>query len=411
MAYKFCNLILFVTLLVLFSDAKKLLTRENKLANYDYIEDVSSTWTPAIAGGYRDLAGLGYITETSIESQLYLINSGATDSQTKQGISYLVYRLFKVLGWEHIKTVTGDESSDNFSYTIIRNLNSKKLVCTFSGTKSYDQLKSEFFNSGGDSYFREGKSSKVKIMKYFNQLYPKIEKVFTANFEKANDSRIKQFIFTGHSLGGAIASLALFDLVKQGKLKTNTVNKSPVLITFGQPRTGNYMFANEVSKMAPIIYRHVNDNDLIPGLPYCVSKNGACVNEFGKTKIDSKESKYKITDSSNKFFAWHLPGLILINGDGKDLKYESTDFLKECVNESENARSNCKYDTSLFGDFHKYYFGYKISELAKPEVFDFDIGNSTFQDAYPAKNIFQEKSDNSGSFQSIITGGLSKLLK
>ncbi len=135
-------------------------------------------------------------------------------------------------------------------------------------------------------------------MKYFNELYNTIENGFVASFERSKHPDIKQYIFVGHSLGGAMASVALFDLVKQGKLSTDTTNKSPVLITYGQPRTGNFMFANEVRKMAPVIYRHVNDNDLVPGVPDCVKKAGKCVNEYELTNIDTNENTYTVKDTS-----------------------------------------------------------------------------------------------------------------
>jgi hypothetical protein len=266
---------------------------ENKLANYDFIEQVSD-WTPEMAGRYRDMAGIGYISKDLLLSQLKLINSGQNNAQTKKGISFIVNYIFKVLKWEHIYTYNGDPSTHNYSFTILRNLNSQKLVCTFSGTKDLNQLKSEIIQTSGQPYFREGKTSKIKLMKYFHELYQKFQAGFLTIFTKAKDPKIRQYIFTGHSLGGAMASIALFDLVRQGVIQTDLLNKSPVLITYGQPRTGNYMFVNEVSKMAPIIYRHVNDLDLIPGTPECVRQNEVCVNEFGKASIDLNEIRYNI---------------------------------------------------------------------------------------------------------------------
>lgn len=49
-----------------------------------------------------------------------------------------------------------------------------------------------------------------------------------------------ELVITGHSLGGALSTLAAFDFNNLG-IKTN-------LITFGSPRVGNEKFAKELNK-------------------------------------------------------------------------------------------------------------------------------------------------------------------
>lgn len=44
---------------------------------------------------------------------------------------------------------------------------------------------------------------------------------------------------TGHSLGGAMASIAASDLVHYAKVDSKRIH----LVTFGQPRTGDKLFA------------------------------------------------------------------------------------------------------------------------------------------------------------------------
>jgi hypothetical protein len=385
----------------------------HKFLTYTYEEDVGN-WSLDMANGYRDMAGLGYVTKTSITSQLKIVNrlknnEEATD-EMKKGLSQLINRIFTVLKWEHIHTFTGDSNTYFYSYTILRSQDKKKLVCAFSGTKGPWQLKSEMWNSGAQTYFRDT-SSKIKIMKYFHELYQSIQAEFITKFEGAKVSNIKQYIFVGHSLGGAIASIALFDLSKQGKLNTDETNKSPVLITFGQPRTGNYVFSNELRKIAPIIYRHVNDNDLVPGIPDCVRSQGKCINEFSKNSIDTQERDYQISNTSVSFFAWHLPGLVFINGDGKEVDSDGKikDFHPECIDESENARTDCLHNTSLSFSFHKYYFGYKISDLWKPEVYNmFNSYTCGFESApvenvNPPFSVWKEKVDSDASYTSYLT--------
>ncbi len=68
----------------------------------------------------------------------------------------------------------------------------------------------------------------------------------------------KQLFVTGHSLGGAVATLLSAYFFEQG-LK-------PLLYTFGSPRVGNSDFVSAYSGKFPH-FRHVNDGDPIPLLP------------------------------------------------------------------------------------------------------------------------------------------------
>lgn len=70
-------------------------------------------------------------------------------------------------------------------------------------------------------------------------------------------------LVTGHSLGGALATLAAIDL-KRLHLSTHIQ-----LYTFGSPRVGNRAFAKYVYTLFPLgtIYRVVNAGDIVPHVP------------------------------------------------------------------------------------------------------------------------------------------------
>lgn len=61
--------------------------------------------------------------------------------------------------------------------------------------------------------------------------------------------------FTGHSLGGALASLAAIRTVLDGVRNSNQIK----LITFGQPRTGDTTYAFNHDRLVPYSYRLVNE--------------------------------------------------------------------------------------------------------------------------------------------------------
>lgn len=71
---------------------------------------------------------------------------------------------------------------------------------------------------------------------------------------------------TGHSLGGAIASLAAADLIM---IFPNMLENKLRLITFGQPRTGNLAFSRWYRQLpfANQIFRLTRFNDPVPRLP------------------------------------------------------------------------------------------------------------------------------------------------
>ncbi len=71
--------------------------------------------------------------------------------------------------------------------------------------------------------------------------------------------------FTGHSLGGALTTLAAALCMNSQEIQSGLIN----IYTFGQPRTGNSDFANFYnSKLKDKTYRVVNNNDLVTRVPF-----------------------------------------------------------------------------------------------------------------------------------------------
>ena len=75
-----------------------------------------------------------------------------------------------------------------------------------------------------------------------------------------------RFVITGHSLGGAIATLAAADFRKE----TVDLAKRTELFTYGSPRLGNKKAVAFMSKQSSLSYRITSMSDPIPRLPWSI---------------------------------------------------------------------------------------------------------------------------------------------
>lgn len=71
-------------------------------------------------------------------------------------------------------------------------------------------------------------------------------------------------IVTGHSLGGALATLCALDL--QFKFFSSASDRIS-LYTFGSPRVGNSDFRQSFNRRVPNSYRLINGMDIVPAVP------------------------------------------------------------------------------------------------------------------------------------------------
>ena len=109
------------------------------------------------------------------------------------------------------------------------------------------------------------KTIKIEEEEYNPDIKPRVHAGFHRAFRRlknkvetvVKNSPDKQWIITGHSLGGAVASVAALLLNKI---------KNPMLITFGAPDWGNYDANWAVEKRTKKFLRFVNGYDIICSL-------------------------------------------------------------------------------------------------------------------------------------------------
>lgn len=92
--------------------------------------------------------------------------------------------------------------------------------------------------------------------------YTQLDKIISApefvEFLRVTKNANKELYVTGHSLGGAVATILAAYFFEQGF--------KPLLYTFGSPRVGNTVFTQYYNDKFTH-FRHVNDFDIIPVLP------------------------------------------------------------------------------------------------------------------------------------------------
>ena len=141
----------------------------------------------------------------------------------------------------------------------------KVIALAFRGSKHFGQAfmvlmksltspREKFLNGEVQTYWKRG----------FDQLWSGMEKE-VKHLVSQNPSY--QLWVTGHSLGGAMASLASTWL----SYKRFAPRKNIILYTFGMPRVGNYDYALEHDELVNNSWRVVNDNDIVPHFPTVAS--------------------------------------------------------------------------------------------------------------------------------------------
>lgn len=97
-----------------------------------------------------------------------------------------------------------------------------------------------------------------QFMEIKSQLDSQIEQYYISN---TNSPKKHTIIFSGHSLGGALATIAAVYYAKKYP------NYKVHCVTFGSPRVGGYRFVKLYNKLVDASYRFVNCNDVVTMIP------------------------------------------------------------------------------------------------------------------------------------------------
>ncbi len=151
---------------------------------------------------------------------------------------------------EIIGTVLGKERMLGYVYT-----SPQAIIIVFTGTVFVDEWTEDAEISQIPIDRLNGSQGGQKAHKGFYDMYISFQEVLKAHIKKMH---VSQTIYiTGHSLGGALATLAAFDLNQY----------EPIIYTFAAPRVFNIPGAGQYNSLVTYTYRIHNTEDIFTSLP------------------------------------------------------------------------------------------------------------------------------------------------
>lgn len=138
-----------------------------------------------------------------------------------------------------------------------------RIVFAFRGTASKKNVKTDIaiqfvpYEDNGGCYVHAGFSSSYATIA--GELHQVLKSIL-AEDEDESDIDAWQIYTTGHSLGGALATLAALDITK-------AFARQVIMYNFGSPRVGCPNFQEYYDTQVPLSFRVVNEGDVVCGQP------------------------------------------------------------------------------------------------------------------------------------------------
>jgi len=181
-------------------------------------------------------------------------------------------------GYTIITTFEFKQNQDTVPFGFVAEKNGNAYVI-FRGTRTasewtdnaeINQTESRYIPDWGESKTTAG----------FNDIYSELSEKIISDLNKISPQ--KKIFVSGHSLGGALATLCIADILA----KTNFQSTDLELYTFASPRTGNIEFATEFSSRKIDSWRIFNTEDIVPYLPFATLNLNT--KAFGFQKLGEK---------------------------------------------------------------------------------------------------------------------------
>lgn len=191
----------------------------------------------------------------------------------------------------HSELVVKDLEIDDIAFTIFHCKSTRKVVISFKGTDSVIDWERYNLRAG----YRKLKLPNQTIcchagfLKAWENVSQKI-----VNYLSENSDTIGSILLTGHSLGGAVATIGYLRLKHSSKLPKLRF----ALVTFGAP-CSLILPLNQKIKDTETIYNIINLEDPVPLLPFWFQSPG------NKIYIEPKDEGFKTTvKEKSSFCMW-----------------------------------------------------------------------------------------------------------
>ena len=195
-------------------------------------------------------------------------------------LSSEVYRDFASIRFDSVPgtTITLIESQDagvtDTQVAILHKPETQELYVVFRGSdKSIDWINNFQFRQQIYPYGDES-TTDVRFHRGFMNAYFSVRDRLQAEIRQYPDHSIT---LTGHSLGGAVATIAALDL--QYNITQHT-GQAIRLYTFGSPRVGNAALVNSFRQRVPQSYRFVYGWDIVSRVPRAWQRYGDVPQEY-----------------------------------------------------------------------------------------------------------------------------------
>lgn len=151
----------------------------------------------------------------------------------------------------------------------------------------------------------------AKIHKGFAIAYASVAHRVMRRIKKLIDERPRPVFLTGHSLGGALATICSLDVW----IKLRISRRQIFVSTFGSPRVGNEAFRRIYNSVIALHWRIVVDPDMIAKLPkvgYRHVGKKVLLTPFGEMFIDPSQLELKLWSGNTAGFAYHRKASYLL---------------------------------------------------------------------------------------------------